>query len=179
MATVLRDEAAISTSRSPMVINEHGSALRSLAVKLIYAALGIIFLWFGLMKFTAYEAQGVGGLIANNPLLMWLHSLFGVQGGARVLGVVEVSTGVLILCRWFNPRLSAIGGAMAVLAFILTLSCMFTTPGVSAMEAGGFPVLSGMPGQFLLKDIGLFAASFFIFADSMVQQSFARREVAA
>jgi Protein of unknown function, DUF417 len=43
------------------------------------------------------------------------------------------------------------------LLFLGTLSFLFTTPGVTA--AGGFPVKSVLPGQFLLKDPVLLGAS--------------------
>lgn len=38
--------------------------------------------------------------------------------------------------------------------FLTTLSFMITTPGWET-SLGGFPALSAMPGQFLLKDIVL------------------------
>ncbi|MFL6596408.1 MAG: DUF417 family protein [Chthoniobacterales bacterium] len=43
--------------------------------------------------------------------------------------------------------------------FLTTLSFVITTPGV--WQAGyGFRALSGFPGQFLVKDVLLFCASF-------------------
>jgi hypothetical protein len=46
-----------------------------------------------------------------------------------------------------------------------TLSFLFTTPGVTA--AGGFPVKSVLPGQFLLKDPVLLGASVWTLGDSL------------
>ena len=43
----------------------------------------------------------------------------------------------------------------------------FTTPGVTVASAGGFPVLSVVPGQFLLKDLVLIAASLWTLGDSL------------
>jgi uncharacterized membrane protein YkgB len=43
---------------------------------------------------------------------------------------------------------------------------MISTPGVVVPELG-FPAISVAPGQFLLKDVGLFAASFWVFVDSL------------
>lgn len=40
---------------------------------------------------------------------------------------------------------------MGILLFLSTLSFLFTTPGVTVASAGGFPVLSVLPGQFLLR----------------------------
>ena len=72
-----------------------------------------------------------------------------------MLGVVEVAVALLIAVRPFSPRASALGGALAVGMFLTTLSFLFSTPGVWAKDAGGFPALSGKPGQFLLKDLAL------------------------
>jgi uncharacterized membrane protein YkgB len=54
---------------------------------------------------------------------------------------------------------------MGILLFLSTLSFLFTTPGVTA--ASGFPVLSVMPGQFLLKDLVLVSASLWTLGDSL------------
>ena len=51
--------------------------------------------------------------------------------------------------------------------FALTLTFMFTTPGVTEPIAGGFPALSAMPGQFLLKDAVLLAAPFALLVRSL------------
>jgi len=39
-------------------------------------------------------------------------------------------------------------------------------PGVTVASAGGFPVLSVLPGQFLLKDLVLISATLWILGDS-------------
>ena len=55
--------------------------------------------------------------------------------------------------------------AFAVLLFLSTLSFLFSTPGVTA--AGGFPVLSVLPGQFLVKDLVLAGAALWTLGDSL------------
>ena len=40
-----------------------------------------------------------------------------------------------------------------------TLTFFLSTPGVAEATAGGFPAISAAPGQFLLKDLVLLAAS--------------------
>src|SRR5258707_3551532 len=71
----------------------------------------------------------------------------------------------LIALRPVGPGVSVPGSALAVLLFLGTLSFLFTTPGVTA--AGGFPVLSVLPGQFLLKDLVLVGASLWTLGDSL------------
>lgn len=80
------------------------------------------------------------------------------------LGSVEIMIGLLILGRFINPILSAIGGLLSITLFTVTLSMMIFLPGITT-EAG-FPTLSFV-GEFLLKDIGLFAASVFIAGNSL------------
>ena len=43
--------------------------------------------------------------------------------------------------------------------FLTTLSFLLTTPGVWESSAGGFPALSALPGQFLIKDLALLGIS--------------------
>ena len=124
----------------------------------MYASLAVIYFWFGGMKFTAYEAEGLTGLVGNSPLLSWTYSLFSVRAFSGLLGVVEISIGALIAARLFNPLYSLIGGVLSAGLFVTTLSFMVTTPGVFLPELG-FPAISVAPGQFLLKDIGLLALS--------------------
>jgi reactive chlorine resistance protein C len=67
------------------------------------------FLWFGGMKFTGYEANGIAPFIANSPIMSWLHVLFGVQGASYVIGVLELATAIALIAGAFNPI--AIGAA--------------------------------------------------------------------
>jgi uncharacterized membrane protein YkgB len=43
--------------------------------------------------------------------------------------------------------------------FLTTLSFLVTTPGVWEPSLGGFPALSAVPGQFLIKDLALLGIS--------------------
>lgn len=122
-------------------------------------SLVIVFLWFGGMKFTAYEANGIAPFIANSPFMSWLHALFGIRGASYFVGTLELSTAVILMIGSIVPFLSALGAAMSSATYALTLTFFFTTPGVSEATLGGFPAISAVPGQFLLKDIVLLAAS--------------------
>jgi uncharacterized membrane protein YkgB len=61
---------------------------------------------------------------------------------------------------------SAAGSALASGMFLTTLSFLLTTPGWEP-SLGGFPALSAMPGQFLLKDVVLLGASLFTAGESL------------
>lgn len=115
----------------------------------------IIVAWIGLMKLTAYEAHGIRLYVTHSPLMSWAYAFLSVRAFAAVLGVVEVSVALLIAARTFSPRAAVVGSALGVGMFLTTLSFLLTTPGVWEPTAGGFPALSGKPGQFLLKDLAL------------------------
>ncbi len=138
-----------------------------LAAGVMRYGLALIFLWFGCMKFTSYEATGVAPLIANSPLVGWWHPLLGIQGASTMLGVIEITTGVLLAARIPWPLLSAAGGVMAAFAFLITLSFFLSTPGVAEPLAGGFPAISAETGQFLLKDIGLLGAAIWLSGEAL------------
>ena len=135
------------------------------AYAFVVIALAIIYFWFGGLKFTAYEAKGLEPLVSNSPLIGWMYAVFSVRGFSIFLGVLEIVIGLLLLGRFVSPRLSMLGGLLSCGLFVVTVAMMATVPPVW-QEGMGFPFLSVAPGQFLLKDIGLLAASFLILAES-------------
>jgi uncharacterized membrane protein YkgB len=145
----------------------HGERVQAWGANVMRGGLGLIFLWFGCMKFTSYEATNLSSYVMNSPLVGWWHGLLGIQGTSNMLGVFELSTGALLLAGFVKPLFSTIGGTMSVIVFLTTLSFLFTTPGVAEPLAGGFPALSAAPGQFLLKDLGLLGISLFILGSSL------------
>jgi uncharacterized membrane protein YkgB len=142
---------------------------------LLRIALIVVFVWFGCMKFTAYEANGNAGLIANSPFMSWMNVAFGIQGASYVIGVIELSTAAALIAGAFVPMLSALGAAMSTITFVITLTFFFSTPGVAEPTAGGFPAISAPIGQFLLKDLVLLAASVNLLLASVENYAFARR----
>ena len=133
---------------------------------LVRYGLVIVVGWIGLMKFTAYEAEGISRYVTNSPLMSWVYEFMSHRGFSAVLGVVELTIALLIAARPFSPRASAVGSALAVGMFLSTLSFLVTTPGVWASEAGGFPALSGAPGQLLIKDLALLGISLWSLGES-------------
>ena len=127
--------------------------------------LALIFLWIGLLKFTAYEAKNIEPLVTNSPIGSWAILSLGLQGLSNVIGIIEILIGLMIATRSFWPTVSAIGSIGAIITFLITLSFMLTTPGV--WEPGyGFPALSGMPDQFLAKDLVLLGVSIWTAAEA-------------
>lgn len=135
-----------------------GVTLRHLGTLFLRYGLAVIFFWFGLLKFTAFEAEGIAPLVMHSPLLSWASGAFGKQGISNIIGVIEIAVGVLIVLRSRSARLSGTGSLGAAITFAVTLTFLLSTPGVG-QEGYGFPFLSGMVGQFLIKDLVLLAAS--------------------
>ncbi len=128
--------------------------LKAIGLHVSRYGLVIVLLWIGGMKFTAYEAEGIKPLVANSPLMGWMYKVVSVRGFSAFLGVVEIIVGLLIAARPVWPLGSAFGSGLAMGMFATTLTFLITTPGWEP-SLGGFPALSAMPGQFVLKDIVL------------------------
>ncbi len=125
-----------------------------------------IFIWFGIQKFTPYAAEAIAPLIANSPFMRWL-GMFGERGEAKIIGTIELTTAAVLILGSVIPVASALGAAMASATFLLTTSFVFTTPGITQKSATGFPIISTLLEQFLLKDIALLAASFALLLASL------------
>jgi len=126
----------------------------------------IVIAWFGLMKFTNYEAQGIQPLVSESPFMSWAYDIFSVYTFSVLLGVFEVTAAVLIAVKPWWPRVSILGSALAVLLFAATISFLFTTPGVFEESVGGFPLLS-LTGGFLIKDVALLGISAWTLTDAL------------
>src|SRR5207247_5848928 len=140
---------AVTVSRT-----EVGERVATLGALLMQYGLVLVVGWIGVMKFTAYEAAGIQPLVANSPLLSWTYQVLSVQAFSNVLGMTEIAIAVMIALRPLSTTLAAIGSGLAVMMFLTTLSFLFSTPGWEP-SLGGFPALSVVPGQFVLKDVVL------------------------
>lgn len=125
----------------------------------------VVLAWIGGMKFTAYEAMGIQPLVAHSPLVGWMYDFLSIRSFSAMLGCIEIASAALISLQWLSPRTSAVGALLAIGLFATTLSMLFTTPGWEPTL--GFPALSAMPGQFLLKDVVLLGASVWSLGESL------------
>jgi uncharacterized membrane protein YkgB len=103
--------------------------------------------FFGALKWTPAEAQGIQPMVSHSPFFFWLYPTVGVQHGSEVIGIVELIIGVLIAIRRWAPRASAAGSIAATGMFVITLSFLVTTPN------------AGQAAPFLLKDLTLLGAA--------------------
>lgn len=154
MATQMQNKAAVSRN------------LEIAGLLLIRYGVVLILFWIGLLKFTSYEAEAIKPLVENSPFMSWMYSVLSVQAASNVIGVIEVVTALLMAARPWSALASAIGSAMAVITFLLTLSFLLSTPPAFQKELG-FPFLSPAPGQFLLKDILLLGGAVWSLGESL------------
>jgi uncharacterized membrane protein YkgB len=126
----------------------------------------VVLAWFGLLKFMAYEAQGIEPLVSESPLMGWLYGVFSVTTFSALLGAFELAAAALIAVKPWWPRVSMVGSLLAIVLFTGTISFLFTTPGVTEATAGGFPALS-ITGEFLIKDVALFGVAVWALFDAL------------
>ncbi|MDG1858568.1 MAG: DUF417 family protein [Emcibacteraceae bacterium] len=144
---------------------EYANKLDNIGINAIRLTLITVLTWIGLMKFTAYEAGAIEGLVASSPLVGWLYSVFSVQMTSNLIGSIEIATAAALLIGFKNHRIGLLGAAAAAFTFLLTSSFLISAP-VWEASLGGFPALSVVPGQFLLKDIVLLSSALVLIGES-------------
>lgn len=133
---------------------------------LIRYGLVVILTWIGILKFTQYEADGIRPLAEHSFFFSWAFAFLSTREFANILGVTEITTGILIALRPLWPKLSVIGSVAATLTFLTTLTFIVSTPGV-IQEGWTFPFISASPGQFLIKDLVLLGAALWTAGESL------------
>ncbi len=152
---------------SHTVLSRHTSTtIQTIGVHLIRYGLVLVLAWIGAMKFTAYEANGIQPLVASSPFMGWVYHVLSIQAFSTVLGLVEIAVALMIALRPLSAAGAAIGSGAAVVMFLTTLSFLFSTPGWEP-SLGGFPALSVVPGQFLVKDVVLLGAALWSLGEAL------------
>jgi uncharacterized membrane protein YkgB len=144
---------------------------------LIRASMVIIFLFFGYQKWFEYEAEVLIPYISNGPLIFWLYPVFGIRGASWFLGVSEWSFGALLFLGFWNKKLGILGAIGSCITFIGTVTIIPFMPNGWAASAGGFPAMAGNV-PFLMKDVVLFAASFYLLRQDVARVSVSAGHVA-
>jgi len=137
---------------------------------LIRASMVIIFAFFGYQKWFQYEAQALIPYIGNGPLISWLYPVFGPRGATYFLGVAEWLFGGLLLLGFWNKKLGILGALGSCVAFVGTVTIIPFMPDGWAASAGGFPAMTEKVA-FLMKDLVLFAVSFYLLKQDAVRAS--------
>jgi pimeloyl-ACP methyl ester carboxylesterase len=150
-----------------------GILKKDLDYHLIRASLVIIFLFFGYQKWFQYEAQALLPYISNGPLIFWMYPVFGIRGATYFLGVAEWLFGGLLFLGFWNKKLGILGALGACFSFIATFTIIPFMPDGWAVSAGGFPAMTEKVA-FLMKDLVLFAASFYLLKQDVARVALSR-----
>jgi uncharacterized membrane protein YkgB len=152
------------------ILTKLGLLKKDLDYHVVRTSMVIIFFFFGYQKWFAYEAQGLIPFISNGPLIFWMYPVFGIQGASWFLGVSEWLFGALLFLGFWNKKLGILGAAGSCVSFIMTLTIIPFMPDGWAASAGGFPAMTGNV-PFLMKDLVLFAASFYLLKQDVMRAS--------
>jgi uncharacterized membrane protein YkgB len=159
------------------VLIKLGVLKEDLDYHLIRAAMVMIFLFFGYQKWWAYEAQRLIPYISNGPLIFWLYPAFGIRGASWFLGSCEWTFGTLLFLGFWNKRLGILGALGSCATFIGTVTIIPFMPDGWDASAGGFPAMTGNV-PFLMKDVVLLAASFYLLKQDVMRVAVSAREKA-
>jgi len=137
---------------------------------LVRGSMVFVFLMFGYQKWFAYEAETLIPFIKNGPLIFWMYPVFGVRGASCFLGASEWLFAALLFWGFWNKKAGMLGALGCAFAMIGTVTIIpFMPDGWDA--AAGFPAIKGNVA-FLMKDVLIFAASFYLLKQDLVRAAF-------
>ena len=140
----------------------------------VRASMVIIFFFFGYQKWFNYEAQALIPYISHGPLIFWMYPVPGVRGATLFLGVAEWTFGLLLCLGFWNRQLGIIGAIGSCFSFIATFTILPFFPNGWEPSAGGFPAMTEHVA-FLMKDLVLLAASFYLLRQDVLRAVSARQ----
>jgi len=133
---------------------------KNLAFWVISLGMIVMFLWAGSFKLTAPAAEGIAPLLTNSPFTSWQVKLWGIYHTSDFIGITEYIVAILMIVGFFKPQAGIIGGAIAVVMFIVTTTMLITTPGTLVI-VNGIHFMNNL-GLFLYKDIINLGASLYL-----------------
>jgi uncharacterized membrane protein YkgB len=147
-----------------------GVLKKDLDYHLIRASMVVLFLFFGYQKWFEYEAQALIPYISHGPLIFWMYPVFGIRGATYFLGVTEWVFGALLFAGFWNKNLGILGALGSCFSFVATSTIIPFMPDGWAVSAGGFPAMTERVA-FLMKDILLLTASFYLLKQDVLRAS--------
>ena len=139
----------------------------------VRASMVILFFFFGYQKWFDYEAHALIPYINHGPLISWMYPVFGIRGATWFLGVAEWVFGLLLLLGFWNKPSGILGALGACFSFIATITIIPFIPDGWAPSAGGFPAMTERTA-FLMKDLVLLAASFYLLRQDVLRAASSR-----
>jgi hypothetical protein len=74
-----------------------GRSIAAFADQALRFSIVIVLGWIGAMKFTAYEAGAIQGLVASSPFTAWLYGVFDLQTTSNLIGSIEIATALALV----------------------------------------------------------------------------------
>lgn len=117
----------------------------------------LILLWIGIFKFTPTEAAAIKPLVENHFLTFFVYKIISVQVMSNLIGAIEIIIALLLIFSAKFAVLRKYAGIGMIVTFLVTLSYLFTTPGI-------WKIVDGVPVTdfFILKDLMLLGFGFMI-----------------
>ncbi|MGE8513486.1 MAG: DUF417 family protein [Chryseobacterium culicis] len=117
----------------------------------------LILLWIGIFKFTPTEAAAIKPLVENHFLTFFVYKIMSVQAVSNLIGTIEIIIALLLIFSAKFAVLKKYAGIGMMVTFLVTLSYLFTTPGM-------WKIVDGVPVTdfFILKDLMLLGFGFMI-----------------
>ena len=133
--------------------------LQPLGTGVLRYGLVCLLLFWGGLKFTQFEAEAIQPLLAYSPLMSWMLAVFEVRTASAIIGVTEIILALGILTRRLWPRVSGLASLGVSGMFLVTLSFLFSTPGVLDPMSPAF--------GFLVKDLILLGAALYTAGEAL------------
>jgi uncharacterized membrane protein YkgB len=138
-----------------------GLLKKDLDYHLVRASMVALYFFFGYQRWCDYEAQDLILFLTDGPLIFWMYP---------VLAVSEWLFGGLLLAGFWNKKLGVLGALGSVFSVLCAVTIIpFMRDGWAASADGS----SAMVGDvvFLMKDVVLFAVSFYLFRQDVARVS--------
>ncbi|MGU3373870.1 DUF417 family protein [Chryseobacterium sp. M5A1_1a] len=121
----------------------------------------LILLWIGIFKFTPTEAAAIKPLVENHFLTFFVYKIVSVQAVSNLIGVIEIIIALLLIFSAKFAVLKKYAGIGMIITFLVTLSYLFTTPGM-------WKIVDGVPVTdfFILKDLMLLGFGLMVFQNN-------------
>jgi uncharacterized membrane protein YkgB len=149
------------SAASDLIVAAFVRKLQPLGTVVLRYGLACLLLFWGGLKFAQFEAEAIQPLLAHSPLLSWMLAVFDVRTASAIIGVIEIILALGILTHILWPRLSGLASLGAGGMFLVTLSFLFSTPGVLDPTS---PVFGFLVKDFILLGAALYTAGEALYA---------------
>lgn len=131
---------------------------------LLRYGLAIAFIWLGLMKLKNSEADYLKDVLSNSSVFSWMLKYITSYAFSQMVAYLQMLIGLMIALKPVARKVSFVGGIIAVVVLLLSVTTLFTSSYVW-LSPYGFPELSKL-GQSILKDVVLLGAAMWCAGDS-------------